>query len=104
MTSHNAQANRLYASCDSGWFELEPANNYGPLHGTSSKGAIKFPHESQQKLQMDDFAKHILQNTPNEAPGDMGKRDMIIVEAIYESIRQEGKKIPLTLGNMGLTG
>jgi glucose-fructose oxidoreductase len=92
MTSHNANMNRLYTACDKGWFELNPANNYGPLSGSSSKGVIAFEHESQQKLQMDDFAKHILFNEPNPAPGDMGKRDMIIVQAIYKSIAQGGKK------------
>jgi glucose-fructose oxidoreductase len=102
FTSHNASANRLYASCDSGWFALEPANNYGPLSGTTSKGTISFRHESQQKLQMDDFARHILEGTINRSPGEMGKRDMIIVEAIYRSIAEGNKSIPLTLGTMGL--
>ncbi len=102
FTSHNANANRLYASCERGWFALEPANNYGPLAGTSSKGNINFTHESQQKLQMDDFARHILEGTVNRAPGEMGKRDMIIVEAIYRSIAEGNRSIPLSLGSMGL--
>lgn len=33
----------------------------------------------------------------NRVPGEMGKRDMIIVEAIYESIREGGKKNSLDL-------
>ena len=97
MTSHNARANRLYASCDKGWIELQPANNYGPLKGRTSEGPISFPHESQQKLQMDDFARHILEGTPNMAPGEMGKRDMIVVEAIYRSIAEGGRKVALDL-------
>jgi glucose-fructose oxidoreductase len=97
MTSHNANANRLYASCDSGWFELQPANNYGPLAGQTSRGPIEFPHESQQKLQMDDFARHIMEGTPNRAPGEMGRRDMVIVEAIYRSIREGGRMLPIEL-------
>jgi len=44
---------------------------------------------------MDDFAKHILLGTPNLVPGEMGKRDMIIVEAIYKSIAQGGTEQPL---------
>jgi glucose-fructose oxidoreductase len=32
----------------------------------------------------------------------MGKRDMIIVEAIYKSIQEGGKTIALNLGNMGI--
>ena len=102
-TSHNANANRLYASFDSGWFELNPSNNYGPLHGSTSEGKeISFPHESQQKLQMDDFANHILTGAINKVPGEMGKRDMIVVEAIYQSIKEGGKTIPLDLGDMGI--
>ena len=97
MTSHNASANRLYASCDRGWFELQPANNYGPLSGRTSEGAISFAHESQQKLQMDDFARHILEDTPNRAPGEMGRRDMVIVQAIYKSIREGGRTVPIEL-------
>lgn len=103
FTSHNVNANRMKVTCRNGWFALDPANNYGPLKGHTSAGdAISFPHESQQKLQMDDFAKHILYNEVNRVPGEMGKRDMIIVEAIYQSIREGGKKIALDLGTMGL--
>jgi glucose-fructose oxidoreductase len=105
ITSHNCNVNRLYASCERGWFELNPANNYGPLSGRTSDGkTIEFPHESQQKLQMDGFAQHILEGITNIAPGAMGKRDMIIVEAIYESIRKGGEKVMLDLGEMGIVG
>jgi glucose-fructose oxidoreductase len=102
MTSHNKRGNKLRATCDNGWFELDPASTYIPLAGRTSNGPINFQQESQQKLQMDDFAKHILEGTPNVAPGEMGKRDMIIVEAIYRSIAEGNKKIPLDLGNMGI--
>ena len=96
MTSHNVRANRLFASCDRGWYELDPASTYIPLAGRTSSGELNFKQESQQKLQMDDFAQHILYDTPNKAPGEMGKRDMMIVEAIYKSIAAGGKKMPLS--------
>ena len=103
MTSHNVNANRMYSNFEKGWLELNPANSYGPLSGRTSDGkVIEFPHQSQQGLQMDDFANHILNGTPNVAPGEMGKRDMIIVEAIYQSIKEGGATIPLNLGNMGI--
>ena len=102
MTSHNIRANRLMADCTRGWFELNPASNYGPLKGRSSNGIIQFPSESQQKLQMDDFAMHILQGKTNKVPGEMGKRDMIIVEAIYRSIAEGNAKIALELAGMGI--
>lgn len=105
FTSHNANANRLFVSFERGWAELNPCHSYGPISGRTSDGKeIKFPHQSQQMLQMDDFAKHILHGTPNIAPGEMGKRDMVIVEAIYRSIKEGGKKIPLDLGDMGIVG
>ena len=102
MTSHNKRANKLYASCENGWFELDPASTYIPLAGKTSDGPMNFPQESQQKLQMDDFSRHILEGRANVAPGEMGKRDMIIVEAIYRSIAEGGSKIALDLGQMGL--
>ncbi len=103
FTSHNANSNRLFVSFDRGWVELQPANNYGPLSGRTSEGKeLQFPHKRQQALQMDDFSLHILKGKPNVAPGAMGKRDMIVVEAIYRSIKEGGKKIPLDLGDMGL--
>ncbi|WP_420601334.1 Gfo/Idh/MocA family protein [Flagellimonas sp.] len=105
MTSHNIRANRLFASCEQGWFELDPASTYIPLAGRTSNGKLNFPQESQQKLQMDDFAKHILFNQPNKAPGEMGKRDMIIVEAIYKSIVEGGEKVDLNFStNYGFGG
>lgn len=105
MTSHNVRANRLFASCENGWYELDPASTYIPLAGRTSRGPLNFPQESQQKLQMDDFASHILNNTPNLAPGEMGRRDMVIVEAIYKSIAMGGKKIQLNFApNYGFGG
>jgi len=98
FTSHNAKGDRLYASCEKGWYELDVAYTYGPLHGRTSDGReISYPHRRQQGLQMDDFAQHILEGTPNKVPGEMGLRDLKIVEAIYTSIAQGGKQIPLDL-------
>ncbi|WP_299534336.1 Gfo/Idh/MocA family oxidoreductase [Ulvibacterium sp.] len=103
FTSHNANANRLFVSFEKGWVELNPCHSYGPISGRTSEGTeIEYPHQSQQKVQMEDFAKHILFGTPNVVPGEMGKRDMVIVEAIYKSIAEGGKRIPLDLGDMGL--
>lgn len=102
-TSHNFSVNRLRVTCRKGWIDIDPATGYGPLAGRTSDGKeIKFPHQSQQGLQMDDFSKHILMGETNKVPGEMGKRDMIICEAIYKSIAEGGKKIPLELGNMGI--
>ena len=97
QTSHNARMNDLYASCENGWFKLEPAHSYGPIKGATSNGVMDFPVVNQQAEQMDDYAKYILQDAPNLCPGEMGLRDMQIVEAIYESIAKGGQKITLDL-------
>ena len=103
FTSHNANANRLLVSFEHGWVELNPCHSYAALAGRTSDGKeIKFPPQSQQMQQMDDFAKHIKTGSVNMAPGEMGKRDMIICEAIYQSIKEGGKTIPLDLGSMGI--
>ena len=105
FTTHNASVNRLHVATDTNaWYGLQPANNYGPLSGETSDGKpIEFPHESQQKLQMDGFARFVKGEVPNLAPGEMGLRDMIIVEKIYESIRRGGVTVALELGAMGLS-
>ena len=98
FTSHNARANRLFVSYTKGWAELNPCHSYWPLSGRASNGKeIKSPHQSQQMIQMDDFAKHILPGSPNFAPGEMGKRDMSIIEAIYKSIKEGGKTLYIKL-------
>src|SRR5690606_15504023 len=105
FTSYNANGNRLFVSFEKGWAELNPCHSYGPLAGRTSKGEeIKFPFERyyQQTIQMDAFAKHVLTGSTNFAPGEMGKRDIMIVEAIYKSIKEGGKTIPLDLGDMGI--
>ena len=90
MTSHNYRSNHLRAEYQKGWIELSPASTYIPLAGQTSNGPMEFQQESQQKLQMDDFAQHILHDLPNRAPGEMGHRDLVIIEAIYESIQKGG--------------
>lgn len=97
FTSHSSKGDRLYTSCEKGWFELDKAFTYDPLHGRTSEGEeISFPEGRQQIQQMDDFAGHVLEGKPNKASGEMGLRDIKIVEAIYESIRLKGKEIELT--------
>jgi glucose-fructose oxidoreductase len=51
---------------------------------------------------MDGFARHILFGDKNLAPGAMGKRDMLIVMAIYHSIANGGQKVDLQLGDLGI--
>ncbi|MEK6482213.1 Gfo/Idh/MocA family oxidoreductase [Catalinimonas sp. 4WD22] len=94
QTSHNASTNRLYASCKNGWFELNPFSPYGGIKGSSSNGPIEYRQVNQQALQMDDFADCILNNRKTPVPGEMGMRDVQIIEGILQSI-DTGEKVML---------
>jgi predicted dehydrogenase len=71
-----------------GWFGLDPAFNYGGIHGMRSDGkAIELPVNDQFAVEMDDFARCILEKTATRVPGEEGLRDVKIMMAIYESAR-----------------
>jgi predicted dehydrogenase len=78
---------RLRADAANGWFELEPAFGYGGLAGKTSKNdnALNLPNINQQAAQMDDFAQCVLLNKPTRVPGEMGLRDVQLLEAIYRA-------------------
>ena len=95
-SSYNRNGNLLRAETDSGWFQLEPAYEYRNLKGLTLEGQMNFPELNQQAVQLDDFAICIKNNEPSRVPGEMGLRDMDIIEAIYKSA-DTGEKIPLHL-------
>jgi predicted dehydrogenase len=85
-TSYAEEMNSLHADADHGWFELSPAYEYEGIKGKTATGFIDLPEINQQALQMDDFAHAILTNGPVKVPGEMGRNDVRIIEAIYESM------------------
>ena len=93
-TSYTEVYNFLRADAENGWFELSPAYNYSGIQGTTSTGKIEFPKIFQQANQMDDFAMAVKENRPSPVPGEMGRRDLIIIEAIYEAMKT-GKKVKI---------
>jgi predicted dehydrogenase len=95
-TSYTEEYDQLKAGAEHGWFELQPAYEYRGLKGNSTNGEIEFPAINQQAAQMDAFASCILSNEESRVPGEMGLRDVQILEAIYESAKT-GKKIELHL-------
>ena len=94
-TSHNASINYLYVTADDGWVELDPYSRYSGLQGKTHQGPLALPAVNQQARQMDAFAQCILEDKKTAVPGEMGMRDMQIIEAILESIRSEGSKVEL---------
>ncbi len=52
-----------------------------------------YPYEVpwQQAKQMDEDALAILQNTPVLVPGEEGLKDIKVVEAVYRSVKENGR-------------
>lgn len=95
-TSYSEDIDLLRAEAEKGWFQLSPAYSYSGLKGETSDGIMEFPKLSQQAKQIDDFALAIKNNRPSPVPGEMGRRDMKIITAIYEAMRT-GKRVEIKL-------
>ncbi|MFZ5497208.1 MAG: Gfo/Idh/MocA family protein [Verrucomicrobiota bacterium] len=95
-TSYNSNRNDFRAEAEGGWFEIGPAYSYRGLRAATSRGPVNVtPPASQQALQMDAFARNVFDGTPSLVPGEMGRRDMVVVEAIYASAAAGGKRVEL---------
>jgi predicted dehydrogenase len=86
MCSYSKEANLLRAEAERGWFQLSPAYSYKGIKGETSRGKMNFPEVNQQALQMDDFAQAIKNNRPSPVPGEMGRQDVKILQAIYRAM------------------
>ena len=87
-TSYSKHVSLLRAeTIGGGWFELQPAYDYVGLSGKTSEGPMTIRPLNQQAAQMDDFALCIRNNLPTRVPGEMGLRDVRILQAIYASAR-----------------
>lgn len=97
-TSFGRDMNTLRADCERGWYELSPFQTYDNIKGRTSDGKLiedegVLPH--QQALQMDNDALAILEKRPPRVPGEEGLRDMRVVDAVYASAREGGRRIVL---------
>jgi len=91
-TSFNDKYNKLRAEAAKGWFELEPAFGYSGLSGKTSQGKMDIENVPQQARQMDAFANCILTDTPTTVPGELGMRDIQLIQAIFEAAKT-GQKV-----------
>lgn len=91
-TSYSDNFNYLRADAEKGTFELTSAFNYDGQAGYTPEGKMDFAHVNQQAIQMDDFALAVKNDRPTPVPGEMGKRDVRIIEAIYEAMNT-GKRV-----------
>ncbi len=86
-TSYAEGMNFLHAEAERGVFELTSAFNYTGQRGFTPAGAMNFPHINQQAKQMDGIALSVKNNKQTIVPGEMGRRDVKYLQAIYEAMR-----------------
>jgi glucose-fructose oxidoreductase len=104
--SYNASANRFRIEGDKGWLDFkgmvtrrdgtkaESANAfmYTNVQANTNTGPLAIPTVNQQAKQMDDFVTCIREGRESRVSGEMGLRDMKIIEAIYASAAADGKR------------
>ncbi|MEL6671235.1 MAG: Gfo/Idh/MocA family oxidoreductase [Bacteroidota bacterium] len=91
-TSYATSMDRLYVGAEKGRFDLEPAFGYGKIVGTVNGQRMKQEHINQQAAQMDAFAGVVLDGDKNLVPGEMGRQDVKIIQAIYQAVAS-GKEV-----------
>ncbi len=92
-TSYDDSYNFFRDEAAHGWFEGDNAYSYRDLHARTNRGVLRFnPPVNQQALQMDDFAACVRNNEESRVGGQMGRRDLAIIEAIYASAANGGKR------------
>ncbi len=96
ITSFNHSADRFRIEGSQGWMEFQQhAFTYRGMVVQTSRGALQYPAINQQAAFMDDFADSILTDRETPIPGEVGRRDMQIITAIYEAART-GKPVEVT--------
>ncbi len=91
-TSFGKNMNALDVTCTQGGYKLEPFQSYSGIKGVTSDG-IKLNADipNQQAKQMDEDALDIINNKPVLVPGEEGMKDITVVEAIYRSVKEQGR-------------
>ncbi|MES2277389.1 MAG: Gfo/Idh/MocA family oxidoreductase [Bacteroidota bacterium] len=95
FTSYRHSADNFRAEGAKGWIEFkEHAFTYRGMVVDTSRGPLNFTPPVQQALQIDNFAQCIINNSASPVSGLLGRRDLVILEAIYKAA-QTGKSVPV---------
>ena len=96
MASYGRQGNHVRAGVEKGLVEIAPSYHYGGgPKGRTPDGEMNFGPVNQQALQIDGQCASIMAGTPSLVPGEMGARDIQVVNGIMEAAAT-GK--PFTFG------
>jgi glucose-fructose oxidoreductase len=98
FTSYRHSADHFRAEGAKGWIEFkEHAFTYRGMVVDTSRGPLNYSPPYQQALQMDDFAQCVINNRQSIVPGELGRRDLAILEAVYKAA-QTGKSEKVIYG------
>lgn len=95
-TSFGQEMNQLQVECANGNYTFAPYQPYEGIRGWASDGQqFALPIGHAQALQMDHDAQALFTGSPLRVPGIEGLRDLVIIEAIFQSVRRSGMRIRL---------
>jgi len=84
-SSYGRSGNHIRAEVGEGVIEIQPAYGYSGQRGKTPEGGMDFEQVPQQVLQIDGQAAAILSGKASRVPGEMGRRDVRILEGIVEA-------------------
>jgi predicted dehydrogenase len=100
-SSYSTGLNHFRANCTKGWAEVDPALSYTGVkfRYNDRSGPTKEPALEQVDhfaAEMDHFAECVMNDKEPRTPGEEGLRDLLVMEAIYESAKMgKAVKVPL---------
>jgi glucose-fructose oxidoreductase len=92
ISSYEHSGNRIEAIGDAGSLELSPATSYeGNALRVRARGGERTPPAGPSERQfvdmLDELALAVRENRDPRTPGEMGLRDIVVMERIYEAAR-----------------
>ena len=84
--SYGRKANYIHLQTEKGNLEIEPAYSYEGLKGITPEGPMEYKNIFQQRLQIDGQCLAILNRRANITPGEMGRRDILLLNRIMEAV------------------
>ena len=91
-TGYNFRSDYLKVAAQEGNFELHPCYQYNKPIAEIDGETVSFEARNQQAIQMDAFARNIMNDTPVVADGREGLLDMKVIEAAYRSAAAGGER------------
>jgi predicted dehydrogenase len=90
--------NSAVAYAEKGKFGIDPAFGYGGIRAFAGNRPIQKPEIDQFAKEIDDFSNVIQTDAKSRVSGEEGLRDLLVMEAIYESVRT-GRRVDVPTVN-----